>query len=51
MEWLTGLDIGLLYSESLGTPLDVVSVIERDTSTIPGGDSLDRFQNHPAAKN
>jgi diacylglycerol O-acyltransferase / wax synthase len=43
MERLSGFDASFLYIESPTVPLHVCSVIELDTSTIPGGySSLDR---------
>ena len=50
MERLSGLDASFLYVESASVPLHVCSVIELDTSTIPGGYSFDRFQNDLAAR-
>ncbi|MGE2736121.1 WS/DGAT/MGAT family O-acyltransferase [Mycolicibacterium vaccae] len=43
MERLSGLDAGLLYSESAAVPLHVCSILELDTSTVPGGYSYERF--------
>ena len=43
MERLSGLDAGLLYSESSTVPLHVCSVVELDTSTVPGGYSYERL--------
>ncbi len=43
MERLSGLDAGLLYSESSAVPLHVCSVAELDTSTVPGGYTFQRF--------
>lgn len=43
MERLSGLDASFLYIESETVPLHVCSVVELDTSTIPGGYSFDRF--------
>ncbi len=37
MERLSGLDASFLYVESPNVPLHVCSVVELDTSTIPGG--------------
>ncbi len=45
MERLSGLDASFLYIESPNVPLHVCSVLEMDTSTIPGGYCFDRFQN------
>jgi diacylglycerol O-acyltransferase / wax synthase len=50
MERLSGLDASVLYIESPNVPLHVCSVVELDTSTIPGGYSFDRFQNDLAAR-
>ncbi|AFM15593.1 Diacylglycerol O-acyltransferase [Mycolicibacterium chubuense NBB4] len=44
MERLSGLDAGLLYSESSTVPLHVCSVVELDTSTVPGGYSYERLR-------
>ncbi len=44
MERLSGLDAGLLYSESTTVPIQVCSVTELDTSTVPGGYSFARFR-------
>ena len=43
MERLSGLDAGLLYSESSRVLLHVCSVVELDTATVPGGYSFERF--------
>ncbi|MEN3318448.1 MAG: diacylglycerol O-acyltransferase / wax synthase, partial [Mycobacterium sp.] len=43
MERLSGLDAAFLYAESSNVPLHVCSVVELDTSTIPGGYTFDRF--------
>jgi diacylglycerol O-acyltransferase / wax synthase len=50
MERLSGLDASFLYVESPNVPLHVCSVVELDTSTIPGGYSFDRFQEDLAAR-
>jgi diacylglycerol O-acyltransferase len=50
MERLSGLDASFLYVESPNVPLHVCSVVELDTSTIPGGYSFDRFQNDLEAR-
>lgn len=50
MERLSGLDAGLLYSESTTVPIQVCSVTELDTSTVPGGYSFDRFRDDLAAR-
>jgi diacylglycerol O-acyltransferase / wax synthase len=44
VERLGGLDAGLLYSESATVPLHVCSVVLVDTSTVPGGFTLDKFR-------
>lgn len=44
MERLSGLDASFLYVESSTVPLHVCSVVELDTSTIPGGYSFDRIR-------
>lgn len=44
MERLSGLDAGLLYSESATVPIQVCSVTELDTSTVPGGYTFERFR-------
>jgi diacylglycerol O-acyltransferase len=43
MERLSGLDASFLYIESSAVPLHVCSVVELDTSTIPGGYTFDRL--------
>jgi diacylglycerol O-acyltransferase / wax synthase len=50
MERLSGLDASFLYVESPNVPLHVCSVVELDTSTIPGGYTFDRFQNDLALR-
>src|SRR3954463_4695209 len=50
MERLSGLDASFLYVESPNVPLHVCSVVELDTSTIPGGYSFDRLQNDLALR-
>lgn len=50
MERLSGLDAGLLYSESATVPIHVCSVTELDTSTVPGGYSFQRFRDDLAAR-
>ena len=44
MERLSGLDASFLYVESATIPLHVCSVVELDTSTIPGGYTFDRLR-------
>jgi len=43
MERLSGLDASFLYVESPTVPLHVCSIVELDTSTIPGGYGFDRL--------
>ena len=43
MERLSGLDAGMLYSESTTVPLHVCSVMELDPSTMSGGYSFAKF--------
>ncbi|MBO0679078.1 wax ester/triacylglycerol synthase family O-acyltransferase [Mycolicibacterium sp. S2-37] len=50
MERLSGLDAGLLYSESAAVPLHVCSITELDTSTVPGGYTFERFRDGVAAR-
>jgi diacylglycerol O-acyltransferase len=50
MERLSGLDAGLLYSESSTVPIQVCSVMEMDTSTVPGGYSFERFRDDLASR-
>ncbi|WP_349269907.1 diacylglycerol O-acyltransferase [Mycolicibacterium parafortuitum] len=50
MERLSGLDAGLLYSESSTVPLQVCSITELDTSTVPGGYTFDKFRDHLASR-
>lgn len=50
MERLSGLDAGLLYSESATVPLHVCSVVELDASTAPGGYSFERFRDELAKR-
>ncbi|BBZ62515.1 WS/DGAT/MGAT family O-acyltransferase [Mycolicibacterium monacense] len=50
MERLSGLDAGLLYSESSAVPLNVCSVVELDTSTVPGGYTFERFSSDLASR-
>jgi diacylglycerol O-acyltransferase len=50
MERLSGLDASFLYIESPTVPLHVCSVVELDTSTIPGGYSFDRFHDDLALR-
>ena len=50
MERLSGLDAGLLYSESATVPLHVCSIVEVDTSTVPGGYTFAGFRSDVAAR-
>jgi diacylglycerol O-acyltransferase / wax synthase len=50
MERLSGLDASFLYIESSNVPLHVCSVVELDTSTIPGGYSFARLQDELAVR-
>lgn len=50
MDRLSGLDAGMLYSESATVPLHVCSVVELDTSTVPGGYSFERFRDELAKR-
>src|SRR5689334_23222947 len=50
MERLSGLDASFLYVESRNVPLHVCSVVELDTSTIPGGYHFDRFVDDLSAR-
>ena len=46
MERLSGLDASFLYVESPNVPLHVCSVVELDTSTIPGGYCFERLRSN-----
>ena len=50
MERLSGLDAGLLYSESSTVPLQVCSITELDTSTVPGGYTFEKFRDQLASR-
>ena len=50
MERLSGLDASFLYTESSTVPLHVCSVVELDTSTVPGGYRFDRFRTRLASR-
>ncbi len=50
MERLSGLDAGMLYSESPTVPLHVCSITELDTSTVPGGYTFAKFCDHLATR-
>ena len=49
-EWLTGLDASFLNLETATQPLQVFSVMELDTSTMPGGYSFHRFRDELAER-
>jgi diacylglycerol O-acyltransferase / wax synthase len=44
MQRLSGLDASFLYLESAKQPLHVCSILELDTSTMPGGYTFDRLR-------
>ncbi|AGZ50806.1 WS/DGAT/MGAT family O-acyltransferase [Mycobacterium kansasii] len=44
MERLSGLDASFLYLETVTQPLHVCSLLELDTSTMPGGYTFDRLR-------
>ena len=44
MERLSGLDAGMLYSESSAVPLNMCAVVELDTSSMADGYSFDHFR-------
>ncbi|MDY6999497.1 MAG: wax ester/triacylglycerol synthase family O-acyltransferase [Actinomycetota bacterium] len=50
MERLSGLDAGLLYSESPTVQLNICSIVELDANTVPGGYSFERFAEHLATR-
>jgi diacylglycerol O-acyltransferase len=50
MERLSGLDASFLYIESLTQPLHVSSILELDTSTVPGGYTFDRLHDELAVR-
>ena len=50
MERLSGLDASFLYIESLDQPLHVCSILELDTSTMPGGYTFDRLRDGLASR-
>src|SRR5258705_8094455 len=50
MERLSGLDASFLYIESLNQPLHVCSILELDTSTVPGGYTFDRLRDELAVR-
>lgn len=47
---LSGLDASFLYLETATQPLQVISVLELDTATIPGGYSYDRLRDELSAR-
>jgi len=47
---LTGVDASFLYIESPTQPLHVCSILELDTSTVPGGYSFDRLRDELAVR-
>jgi diacylglycerol O-acyltransferase len=50
MERLSGLDASFLYIESTTQPLHVCSILELDTSTMPGGYTFDRLRDELAVR-
>lgn len=50
MQRLSGLDASFLYLENSAQPLHVCSILELDTSTMPGGYTFDRFRNELAVR-
>lgn len=44
MQRLSGLDASFLYLETAAQPLHVCSILELDTSTMPGGYTFDRMR-------
>ena len=50
MQRLSGLDASFLYLETSTQPLHVCSVLELDTSTIPGGYSFERLRDELALR-
>ena len=44
MQWLSGLDASFLYLETSSQPLHVCSILELDTSTMPGGYTFERLR-------
>ena len=50
MERLSGLDASFLYIESPTQPLHVCSILELDTSTVPGGYTFDRLRDELALR-
>ena len=50
LQRLSGLDASFLYLETSTQPLHVCSVLELDTSTIPGGYSFERLVDEMALR-
>lgn len=50
MQRLSGLDASFLYLESAAQPLHVCSILEVDTSTMPGGYTFDRLRDELALR-
>lgn len=44
MQWLSGLDASFLYLETPSQPMHVCSIVDLDTSTMPGGYTFDRLR-------
>lgn len=47
---MSGLDAGFIYSESSTVPLQVCSITELDTSSVPGGYTFAKFCDHLASR-
>ncbi len=50
MQRLSGLDASFLYLETAKQPLHVCSILELDTSTMPGGYTFDRLKDELASR-
>ncbi|WP_396836817.1 wax ester/triacylglycerol synthase family O-acyltransferase [Mycobacterium sp. ITM-2016-00318] len=50
MQRLSGLDASFLYLETAAQPLHVCSILELDTSTMPGGYTFDRIRDELALR-
>src|ERR1700710_2422585 len=50
MERLSGLDASFLYIESPTQPLHVCSILELDTSTVPGGYTFEHLRDELALR-
>ena len=50
MQRLSGLDASFLYLETATQPLHVCSILELDTTTMPGGYSFDRLKDDLALR-